>query len=167
MRPGKTLKLYQELVAKRDALLKKGQMLQAFKLNPQIEAYKKELEDYVKREEERKYQEKVTLRELLPKDQVERNNIHKLLVKVSLASDYLYDCMSELEHKLSDMGILVDSLSNETNDVCKRANGLASKLLVDKAPKLGEVLLEDEPMIDKLHQIIDTYIDSTLTTIKK
>lgn len=162
MRPGKTLKLYQELVAKRDALLKKGQMLQAFKLNPQIEAYKKELEDYVKREEERKYNEKVTLKELLPKDQVERHNIHKLLVKVSLASDYLYDCMAELQHKLNAMGILVDSLSDETKDVCKRANGLASKLLVDKAPQLGKVLLDDEPMIDKLHTIVDQYIDSTL-----
>lgn len=162
MRPGKTLKLYQELVVKRDALLKKGQMLQAFKLNPQIEAYKKELEDYVKREEERKYNEKVTLKELLPKDQVERHNIHKLLVKVSLASDYLYDCMAELQHKLNAMGILVDSLSDETKDVCKRANGLASKLLVDKAPQLGKVLLDDEPMIDKLHTIVDQYIDSTL-----
>lgn len=167
MRPGKLLKQYEELKAKQDNYLHNGQIMQAMNMNPKISEVKRMLDDYMKREEDRKYQEKVTLRELLPQDKMERFKIHKLLVKVSLASDYLYDCMAELEHTLNKMGILVNSLSEESKDVCKRANGLASKLLVDKAPKLGEVLLDDEPMIDKLHEVVDRYIDSTLTTIKK
>ena len=60
------------------------------------------------------------------------------------------------------MGILVNSLSDETNACCQSANTLASKLIIDKAPKLASVVLDDEPMVDQLHAIIDKYIEQTL-----
>lgn len=137
-------------------------MLQGMQMQSKIDAIKHELEEIQKREEERLYNEKVTLRELLPKDEVVRNDIHKKLVKVSLASDFLYDCMFDLTSTLNQLGILVDSLSEEAKSVCKAANALASKLITDKAPQLSEVLLDDEPMVDALHKILDKYIDTTL-----
>lgn len=137
-------------------------MLQGMQLNPKINAIKQQLEEIQKREEDRYYSQKLTLKDLLPKDEVVRNDIHKKLVKVSLASDFLYDCMFDLTSTLNGLGILVDSLSEEAKAVCKSANALASKLITDKAPQLSEVLLDDEPMVDALHKILDKYVDTTL-----
>lgn len=161
-RPGKLLKQFEELKKKQSELFGQNQMVQAMQLQPKINKIKAELLAIQKTEEDRYYSEKKTLRELLPKDEIERNNIHKMLVKVSLASDYLYDCMFELKDRLNSMGILVDSLSEESNAVCKAANALASKLITDKAPKLSEVLLDDEPLIDGLHAVMDKYIEKSL-----
>lgn len=161
-RPGKLLRQLEELKRKQSQLFQQGKLLHGMQLQPKIDAIKQELLEIDRREEERKYQEKKTLRDLLPKDEVERNNIHKKLVKVSLASDFLYDCLFDLETKLDKLGILVNSFSDETKAVVHASNQLASKLITDKAPKLSEVLLDDEPMLDKLHEIIDKYIDSTL-----
>lgn len=161
-RPGKLLRQFEELKKKQAALFQAGNMLQGMQLQPKINAIKQELLEIDRREEERKYQEKKTLRDLLPKDEVERNNIHKMLVKVSLASDFLYDCLWDLEKALDKLGILVNSFSDETRSVVKASNELASKLITDKAPKLGDVLIDDEPMLDQLHNILNKYIDSTL-----
>lgn len=161
-RPGKLLRQFEELKRKQSQLFQQGKMLQGMQLQSKIDAIKQELLEIDRREEERKYQEKKTLRELLPKDEVERNNIHKKLVKVSLASDFLYDCLFDLETKLDKLGILVNSFSDETKAVVHASNQLASKLITDKAPKLSEVLLDDEPMVDQLHAIIDKYIEQTL-----
>lgn len=161
-RPGKLLKQYEELKKKQSELFRSGRMLQGMQLQPKIDAIKQELEDIKRREEERLYNERVTLRDLLPKDEVVRNDIHKKLVKVSLASDFLYDVVFDLTSTLNQLGILVDSLSEEAKTVCKAANALASKLITDKAPQLSEVLLDDEPMVDALHKVLDKYVDTTL-----
>lgn len=164
-RPGKLLKQFEELKKKQSEYMRTGRALQAMQLAPKIAAIKNELLEIDRREEERKYNEKVALRDLLPKDEVERNNIHKKLVKISLAADFLYDCLFDLECALNKMGILVNSLSDETNACCQSANTLASKLIIDKAPKLASVVLDDEPMVDQLHAIIDKYIEQTLLHI--
>lgn len=161
-RPGKLLRQYEELKKKQSELFRQQKMLQAMQLQPKIDAIKHELEEIDRREQERLYNEKVTLKDLLPKDEVIRNDIHKKLVKVSLASDFLYDCLFDLQSKLSELGILVDSLSEEAKALCRAANNLASKLITDKAPQLSEVLLDDEPMVDKLHEVLDRYVDTTL-----
>lgn len=161
-RPGKLLRQFEELKKKQSDLFRQNKMLQAMQMEPKINAIKQELLEMQKREEDRYYSEKKTLRDLLPQDEVERNNIHKKLVKVSLASDYLYDCLFDLQCSLDKLGILVDSFSEETKSVVRASNALASKLITEKAPKLGDVLLDDEPMVDQLHAIMDKYIDSTL-----
>lgn len=161
-RPGKLLRQFEELKKKQSDLFRQNKMLQAMQMEPKINAIKQELLEIQKREEDRYYSEKKTLRDLLPQDEVERNNIHKKLVKVSLASDYLYDCLFDLQCSLDKLGILVDSFSEETKSVVRASNALASKLITEKAPKLGDVLLDDEPMVDQLHAIMDKYIDSTL-----
>lgn len=161
-RPGKLLRQFEELKQKQNQYFQQGKMVQALQLGSKIKDIKNQLLEIQKREEDRYYNQKLTLRDLLPKDEVERNNIHKMLVKVSLASDFLYDCLFDLKKKLSSMGIEVNSLSDEAQQLCKASNDLASKLLTDKAPQLGEVLLEDEPMLSKLHGIMDQYVKSTL-----
>ena len=83
-RPGKLLRQFEELKKKQSEYMRTGRALQAMQLAPKIAAIKKELLEIDRREEERKYNEKVALRDLLPKDEVERNNIHKKLVKISL-----------------------------------------------------------------------------------
>lgn len=161
-RPGKLLRQYEELKKKQSELFRQQKMLQAMQMQPKIDAIKHELEEIDRREQERLYNEKVTLKDLLPKDEVVRNDIHKKLVKVSLASDFLYDCMFDLQSTLAKLDILVDSLSEEARAVCRAANNLASKLITDKAPQLSEVLLDDEPMVDKLHEVLNKYVDTTL-----
>lgn len=103
-----------------------------------------------------------TLKELLPQDEMIKRDIHLSLVKVSLASDYLYDCLFSLQGKLDDIGLIAQPFYEEIKNVCNMANKLASKLIFDQAPKLKDVLLDDEPMVDKLHEIIDNYINKTL-----
>lgn len=161
-RPGKLLRQFEELKKKQSEYFSKHKMLEGMQLQPKIDAIKQELLEIDRREEERKYQEIKTLRDLLPRDEVERNNIHKLLVKVSLASDFLYDCLLDLEKQLDKLGILVNSFSDETRSVVSASNALASKLITDRAPKLSEVLLDDMPMIESLHDILNSYVDKTL-----
>lgn len=161
-RPGKLLRQFEELKQKQSQYIQQGKMVQAMQLGPKIQDIKNQLLEIQKREEDRYYNQKLTLRDLLPEDEVERNNIHKMLVKVSLASDFLYDCLFDLEKKLGSMGIEVNSLSEETQQLCKASNALASKLLTDKAPQLGEVLLEDDSMLSQLHDIMNQYVNSTL-----
>lgn len=161
-RPGKLLRQFEELKKKQSEYFSKHKMLEGMQLQPKIDAIKQELLEIDRREEERKYQEIKTLRDLLPRDEVERHNIHKLLVKVSLASDFLYDCLFDLEKQLDKLGILVNSFSDETRSVVSASNALASKLITDRAPKLSEVLLDDMPMIESLHDILNSYVDKTL-----
>ena len=61
-RPGKLLKQFEELKKKQSEYMRTGRALQAMQLAPKIAAIKKELLEIDRREEERKYNEKVTLR---------------------------------------------------------------------------------------------------------
>lgn len=161
-RPGKLLRQFEELKKKQSEYFSKHKMLEGMQLQSKINEIKAQLEKLDRLERERELSEVKTLRDLLPRDEVERNNIHKLLVKVSLASDFLYDCLLDLEKQLDKLGILVNSFSDETRSVVSASNALASKLITDRAPKLSEVLLDDMPMIESLHEILDSYMDKTL-----
>lgn len=93
-RPGKLLRQYEELKRKQSDYSSKHKMLEGMQLQSKINEIKAQLEKLDRLERERRLSEIKTLRDLLPRDEVERHNIHKLLlVKVSLASDFLYDCL--------------------------------------------------------------------------
>lgn len=162
-RIGKLRKQLQELENQKNALFCRRAYVQGMNLIPRIQQLKSQIRDIELQEEKRKYEEKVTLRDLLPEDEVERASIHKMLVKVSLASDFLYEVLFELTSKLDSYGILVNSLEEETKIVCSGANNLASKLLNEKAPMLKTVLLDNEPMLDSMNKILNDYVDKTLT----
>ena len=103
-----------------------------------------------------------TLKELMPKDEVIRRGIHISLIKVSLASDYLYDCLHELKCKMDAIGLISATFYKEIERVSEESNQLASKLIFDQAPVLQNILLEDDEMVDKIHNIINEYIINSI-----
>lgn len=123
----------------------------------------KQLEDEIaKLKEEKDNYKRVTLKDLLPEDEVVRNNVHKQLVAISLAADYLLQEAEDFREILANLGILSADIDDEVKEVVKMANKTASRMVGTKAKQLESVLLENQELLQSLHEVTMDYINKTL-----
>lgn len=123
----------------------------------------KQLEgEIAKLKEEKDNYKRVTLKDLLPEDEVVRNNVHKQLVAISLAADYLLQEAEDFREILANLGILSADIDDEVKEVVKMANKTASRMVGTKAKQLENVLLENHELLQSLHEVTMDYINKTL-----
>lgn len=112
--------------------------------------------------EEKDNYKRVTLKELLPKDEIVRNNVHKALVEISLAADYLLQTAEDFRELLAKLGIQSSDIDEEVKQVVKMANKTASRMVGTPAKQLESVLLDNQELLQSLHQVTLDYINKTL-----
>lgn len=122
------------------------------RLEQEIKALKEEKENY----------KKVTLKDLLPRDEVVRNNVHKALVEISLAADYLLQAAEDFREILAKLDIQSADIDDEVRQVVKLAQKTASRMVGTPAKQLESVLLNNEELLQSLHQVTLDYINKTL-----
>lgn len=142
----------------------KTQSSSGYNFNAQIISMQiKQLEEEIARlKEEKDNYKRVTLKDLLPEDEVVRNNVHKQLVAISLAADYLLQEAEDFREILANLGILSADIDDEVKEVVKMANKTASRMVGTKAKQLENVLLENQELLQSLHEVTMDYINKTL-----
>lgn len=119
-------------------------------------------EDIAKLKEEKNNYKRVTLKELLPKDEIVRHNIHKQLVAISLAADYLLHESLTFKETLDKLGIRSSDIDDEVKHLCNLAQKTASRMVGTKAVQLEQVLIDNEELLNSLHDKTLDYINKTL-----
>lgn len=118
--------------------------------------------EIAKLKEERDNYKRVTLKDLLPRDAVVRNDVHKKLVAISLAADYLLQESEDFRETLDKLGIRSSDIDDEVKHLCTLAQKTASRMIGTKAVQLEQVLLDNEELLKSLHKTTLDYIDKTL-----
>lgn len=110
-------------------------------------------------EEYDKYQ-RSTLGQLIPREELVRNDVYKKLVEISLAADYQLQTIEDFRDTLNKLGVESSDIFNEVRECATLCQKTASRLL--EAQGLSKVLLENEDLLHSLHEVTLNYINKTL-----
>lgn len=107
--------------------------------------------------------ESAPLGDLLGQDADDRARIYRLLVKVPLAADLLYDILTELQGEVRKLGVVEVTLTGHVNRVRREVEKIV--LMIDELSneKLRAVLDNDDVLVNDLTTIIDRYLSQNLT----
>lgn len=106
--------------------------------------------------------DKTTLNRLLPDDEAIRNKVYMQLIEISLAADYQVQALENFRDTLDSLEIESADIFKEVHECVHLAQKTATRLLIDKAPALSNMLLDNTELLDNLHSITEDYISKNI-----
>lgn len=143
-----------QLEARRNALMRSGKYMQSIQLNSDIEDIRK----MIAKEEE--YYKPKSLKTLVT-DKDKRKEVVHLIIESHLAADYLTATAYALKDWLDDNGLIPYSVVPELEDIIKKSEAFASSICRIN-PKLSEMMVSNDTLIDALHKKTMSYITRNL-----
>lgn len=119
----------------------------------------KRIDELEHRLEEAMYPAQAPLGKMLPDDPEARNRIYRLLVKVPLAADLLYDVLVELQGEVHKLGLTEVTLTEAVNRARKGVEDLVLFIDSDKLGNLQDILSDDTDLIRNQTILLNRYLD--------
>lgn len=123
------------------------------------------IEDLEARLEEALNPTSAPLGSVLPDDPQARARIYRLLVKVPLAADLLYDTLTELQGAVRSLGLQEVTITQKVSAVRSEVEQLVFMIDNHEWRELQKVLSDDDTMISHLQLLLDRYMDSKMPGI--
>lgn len=106
-----------------------------------------------------------SLGQLLPDDTEVRNRIYRLLVKVPLAADLLYDILVELQGEVRTLGLSEVTLTEAVDKARKAVSQLVFFIDTDKLAGLQKILSADSELINQQTVLLDRFLDGHMEVV--
>jgi hypothetical protein len=140
-------------------LLMKRDYIKASKLNTKIDTLKQRIKECDAYETGR-------LCDMLPKEEIKRLNLVNKMLKISLASDFLVDCTIDYADTLKSIGLNEITLTNMVQPIREQAQKLANMPVQAQYGELVDLMMENDKLIDNMHEIADAYLRENLDELK-
>lgn len=112
---------------------------------------------------EAKSYEKVTLNKALSEHSEEmKNKVYKLMLKASLAADFLNDCAGEVEDAMKELGIVDFSFKKELELISKLSAKISSFVCLPSQENLTNMMVYDDEFIATCNEAADKHLKETL-----
>ena len=138
-----------KLIMWRNEAMKNNNLMNMYKIQEKIDKKDKEIE------EAKKYAP-MKLLDIL------KNKVYKALLKISLAADYVNDCVVEAKEVMKELGLNDFTLRADAEELCKLSQKIASFVIIPKQQVLTDMMVENEKFISRCHQAVDTHLKRTL-----
>lgn len=146
----------EKLYEYRRLALKRNDLIWTLKNDAKIREKEAELERC-------KMYQPTTLREVLGEyGEDTRNRVYKALLKISLAADFVNECVEEAKDVLKEIDLRDFTLRAEAEELCKLSQKIASFVIMPKQTKLTEMMTDNEKFIDKCLKAADAHLKKTL-----
>ena len=153
----------ERLQAERDKMIKwryeamkNNDLMNLYRIQDKISKKEKEIE------EAKKYAPMRLLDILNGKGEDVKNRVYKALLKISLAADYVNDCVVEAKEVMKELGLNDFTLRADAEELCKLSQKIASFVIIPKQQVLTDMMVENEKFISRCHQAADTHLKRTL-----
>lgn len=100
------------------------------------------------------------LREYIDRDTLRRLGLHRKIIELHLAADYLADCGADYASTLATLGLNDVALMPQVKEIQRLAQHLANHLCEINIPALGEFMTGNDDYINSLHGFSTAYINS-------
>lgn len=107
--------------------------------------------------------EKVSLHKALSEHSEEmKNKVYRLMLKASLAADFLNDCTGEVEDAMKECGIVDFSFKKELGLISKLSAKIASFVCLPSQQRLTDMMVYDDEFIATCNAAADKHLKETL-----
>lgn len=137
------------------ALVNRGKLIEAGRLNPGIEQIRQQIQEAEKYEPQQ-------LGKLIDAETLRESGLSKKLVEVHLAADFLADCAMDVRETLGKLGFSGCSIFPLLKDIETRAQEFASIVCHPEFAGLSDFMTTNERFIDDMHIISRRYISDHL-----
>jgi len=138
-----------------DALCR-GDYAGAMAISSKLNAKETEIEDYHRLYDPQPLGDIISLKEL------DRHRINARLIEIHLAADYLADCCMEIRDELKKLGVADCEIYHIADDIGARAQRFANAICHPQFGGLTDFMVNNDELIDELHQASARYMDSRL-----
>lgn len=146
----------EKLYEYRRQALKRNDLMWMVRNNAKIKEKEAELEEC------KKYHP-MRLKDILDdKGEDAKNKVYKALLKISLAADYVNDCVVEAKEVMKELGLNDFTLRADAEELCKLSQKIASFVIIPKQQVLTDMMVENEKFISRCHQAANTHLKRTL-----
>lgn len=145
-----------KLIMWRNEAMKNNNLMNMYKIQEKIDKKDKEIE------EAKMYAPMKLLDILNDKGEDVKNKVYKALLKISLAADYVNDCVVEAKEVMKELGLNDFTLRADAEELCKLSQKIASFVIIPKQQVLTDMMVENEKFISRCHQAADTHLKRTL-----
>lgn len=139
----------------RCALIARGKIIEAGKMNPRIAAIEKAIT------EAERYEPQL-LGEILDRETLAKSGLSRKLIETHLAADYLADCAFDTRETLEKLGLADCSIFPMLRSIQKQAQAYASIVCHPEFAGLSDFMCNNERLIDDLHLITRRYMDERI-----
>lgn len=91
-----------------------------------------------------------------------KNEIYKSLIKISLAADYVNECVENAKETLKSVQIKNFSLRSDAEELCKLSQKIASFVLLPNQRLLEEMIVDNSDFIDACDSAADKHLKEKL-----
>lgn len=145
-----------KLIMLRYEAMKNNDLMNLYRIQDKIAKKEKEIE------EAKKYAP-MRLKDILDnKGEDVKNKVYKALLKISLAADYVNDCVVEAKEVMKELGLNDFTLRTDAEELCKLSQKIASFVIIPKQQILTDMMVENEKFISRCHQAANTHLKRTL-----
>jgi hypothetical protein len=145
-----------QLRALRDQSLKRNDLYNMSRCTAKIEEVERELA-------QAKMYEPVLLRDVLTdKGEGVKDHAYKVLLKCSLAADFVNDCAFEAKEYLATLGIRDFHFREDLVKLCELSQKVASIVLVPNDDVLNDMLTDNETFIEACHAAANAHLKERL-----
>lgn len=95
-------------------------------------------------------------------DEETKSKVYKALVKISLAADYVNECVENAKETLEKVRIKNFSLRTEAEELCKLSQKIASFVLLPNQKLLEEMIVDNSEFIDACEVAADKHLKEKL-----
>lgn len=146
----------EKLYEYRRQALKRNDLMWMVRNNAKIKEKEAELEEC------KKYHP-MRLKDILDdKGEDVKNKVYKTLLKISLAADYVNDCVVEAKEVMKELGLNDFTLRTDAEELCKLSQKIASFVIIPNQHALTDMMVENEKFISRCHQAANTHLKRTL-----
>lgn len=107
--------------------------------------------------------EKTTLNVALSdKGEEMKNKVYKLMLKMSLAADFLNDCAGEVEEAMKECDIVDFSFKKELTEIGRLSAKISSFVCIPSQKHLTDMMVYDDEFIATCNEAADKHLKETL-----
>lgn len=100
------------------------------------------------------------LREFIDKATLDRLGLHRKIIALHLAADFLNDCCYDYTDTLRKLGLEDSTLTPEVAEIKRLSGNLAARLCKMGIQALSDFMVNNDKYIDALHGFTTAYINS-------
>lgn len=145
-----------ELYHHRSAAVKQNNFMWMQQVQDKIDELQKELI------EAKKYAPMKLSQWLKDKDDSVRDRVFKVLLKISLAADFLNDCAEECKAVFKDLDLNEHSISGDVNSMCQLSQRVASFVVQPDMEAIANMMLDNADFIQTCSDAADAHLAKTL-----
>lgn len=91
-----------------------------------------------------------------------KNRVYKLMLKMSLAADFLNDCAGEVEDVMKECGIVDFSFKSDLDTIIKLSAKISSFVCIPSQENLTNMMVYDDDFIAECNAAADKHLKETL-----